>query len=401
MKRVLWLCTFSSEEKRSHLQLWRRQGGESGQWIPSLLSAFESEGGLELHVASTENYMVRSYQAWTSRNIRYHCFKSGVPLIGRNWPACAPVDHMTDFWVNRRRIRTIVERVKPDLIHLFGVENPQYGAAVLDVLGRTPVLVTIQGFVHRERCYHDDYFTGVRCRYERQLLESCHSFSGDYDSEAVVRAHNPSASYRHLYFPVNEALIEKVSREKSDEVYDLLFVGALTRQKGIFDFLDVARTLVTKGMPLRAAIVGTPENCPAAVEQIVRHGLAEHIVWVGRFPTQEGLFRVFRQSKILLVPTYNDCFPSIIRESMLLRTPVISYATGGIPWVNRTGAVNVELVKQGDWSGMAAAAATLLGDGPKRSELRARALAFAREEFSLRANAEVIRKAYWETMEQA
>ncbi|MBM4165265.1 MAG: hypothetical protein FJ222_12625, partial [Lentisphaerae bacterium] len=123
MKRVLWLCTFDNVEKMRHLKCWSmRSSGERGQWIPNLLSAFRDDSEWEVHVASSSNFMVSPYQSWEDKGIRYHCYKSGIPIVGRNWPARFPVDQATRFWLNRRRIARIVKRVKPDLIHLFGVE---------------------------------------------------------------------------------------------------------------------------------------------------------------------------------------------------------------------------------------------------------------------------------------
>lgn len=396
--KILWLCCFSNENKRSHLSLWKQFEGEIGQWIPNLLQAFEDDRDIEIHVVSTDDYMVAPFQTWKAKNITYHCYKSGMPLLGRVWPARAPIDHLSNFWLNRRRIRKIVSGVNPDLIHLFGVENPQYGAAVLDVLEHYPVLATIQGFIHRESRYHNTLLTRVRCRYEESLLRKCHHFSGDYESETVVRQFNPKASYHPLYFPVNEALISRTP-EASEKPYDLLFVGGLSKQKGFGDFLEIVRLIVETMPDLVAAVVGYPGAYPLAMEIIGKNRLEKNICWLGRFPSQEGLFKVYRQSKLFLVPTYNDCFPSTIRESMLLGTPVIAYATGGIPWANRDGNCNVVIVPQGDDRGMADAALRLLGDTRERDAMAARAQTFAEHEFSLKTNTDKIRNAYQEIME--
>lgn len=392
--KVVWLCAFSNEEKRSHLRLWRAGAREGGQWIPNLLRAFETDDTFELHVISSDNWMVSAIQSWTDRNITYHCFKSGIPVLGRHWPSRIPVNHITDFWLNRLRIRQIVRQVNPDVIHLFGVENPEYGAAALDLLNDYPVFVTIQGFIHRERHYHDTFVTRVRCRYEEALIRACSAFSGDYESEAVVRGFNSEITYRNFYFPVNEALIHKTSMEDDEVTYDLLFVGRLNAQKGVDDFLKVAALAAEKKPDLKVAIVGNATAYPPALEIIERYRLKDNVCWLGRLPTQEGLFKVFRQSKLFLAPTYNDCFPSTIRESMLLGTPVIAYATGGIPWANRNGQNNIVTVPQGDCEGMVAAVLLLLRDADARIEMALRAKEFAEVEFSLKTNADIIRKAY-------
>ena len=394
--KVVWLCAFSNEEKRSHLRLWRAGVREHGQWIPNLLRGFEMDDTLELHVISSENWMVNAIQSWTDRNITYHCFKSGIPIFGRHWPKMLQVNHLTNFWLNRLRIRKIIHQINPDLIHLFGAENPEYGAVALELLKRYPVFVTIQGFIHRESHYHDTFVTRVRCRYEEALLRACSEFFGDYESEAVVRRFNSEMTYRHFYFPVNEALVHKASMEDDELTYDLLFVGRLNAQKGVDDFLKVAAS-VAEGKPdLRVAIVGNAAAYPPALEIIERYRLKDNVCWLGKLPTQDELFKVFRKSKLFLAPTYNDCFPSTIRESMLLGTPVIAYATGGIPWANRDGHNNIVLIPQGDVKGMSDAVLQMLKDTSARTDMAARAKRFAQQEFSLEKNALRIRDAYKE-----
>lgn len=394
VKRVVWLCTFTNAEKRSHLTLWRRGASETGQWIPNLLRAFEGDDrDYEIHVVSTEHWMRKPIEIYSHRNIFYHCFQTGMPVLGRSWPARFPADHLTGFRINRRRIARILMDVKPHLIHLFGVENPQYGSAVLDCLNQYPVLVNIQGFIHRERHYHDGIITRVRCRYEEKLLRACSSYLGDYDSEAVVRKFAPNASYRHFYFPVNEKLIEGIG-EVTKKEYDILFAGGMTKQKGFCDFLEVVR-LLKKDMPeIKAGVVGYAHVYPEAVPFIEKHGLQRNVIWLGRFPSQEGLFKVFRQSKLFIAPTYNDCFASTLRENMLLGTPCVAYRTGGIPYANRNGAENIVLIDQGDLKGLFERVLQLLNNNAKRVEIAVRAQAFAQREFSLQANVAVIKEEY-------
>jgi glycosyltransferase involved in cell wall biosynthesis len=390
--KILWLCTFSNEEKRSHLSLWRdRKGGEVGQWIPNLLTGFEADSRYELHVVSGEGWMRRGTESWTSKGIAYHCFQPGLPGLGYSFRL--PFEAATGFTFNRRHIRRIIEHVKPDLINLFGAENPQYASAMLDVDARTPVLVTIQGFIHRELSFHPSYLTRVRCRYEEALIKRYHHFTGDYEAEDVVRGFNPFIqSYAPFYFPVNESLV--VQTEPQSIKYDILFAGALTRAKGFGDYLEIVRLLKQVQPGIQAAVVGFADVYEEAVPFIERHGLQANVSWLGRFPAQDGLFKAYRQAKLFIAPTYNDCFASTLRENMLLGTPCVAYRTGGIPFANRDGNENIALVDQGDVKGLFERILRLLNNKQERVEISARAQVFARHEFSIQANVSVLKKAY-------
>jgi glycosyltransferase involved in cell wall biosynthesis len=389
--KILWLCEFSNEEKRSHLSLWRNNKRELGQGIPNLLKGFEADERYEIHVVSAEGWMRKQYESWQAEGITYHCFQPGVPGLGYSFRL--PFEAATRFFFNRRHIRRIVDQVQPDLINLFGAENPQYGSAVLDCDPQTPVLVIIQGFIHRQLMFYPSYITRIRCRYEEKLIKYCKHFAGDNEAESVVRRFNPTVqSYTPLYYPVNEALVSRT--EPQPITYDVLFAGALTKPKGFGDFLELVRLLKQKTPDIKAGVVGYANVYAEAVPFIEKHGLRENVVWLGRFPSQEGLFRAYRQSKLFIAPTYNDCFASTLRENMFLGTPCVAYRTGGIPFANRDGGENIVLVDQGDVTGLFERVSRLLKNDAERAEVSARALAFARREFSLKANVEVIRKQY-------
>lgn len=390
-KKILWLCTFTNEEKRSHLSLWRKSAEETGQWIPNLATGFEADDRYELHVVSAEGWMRKGEESWRSKGVTYHCFQPGIPGLGYSFRQ--PFETATRFYFNRRHIGRIVDQVKPDLINLFGAENPQYGSALLDMDARMPVLVTIQGFIHRERNFNPSYGTRVRCEVEEKLIKRFTHFTGDYEAEAVVRGFNANVqSYKPFYFPVNEALVCRTDAQPVQ--YDVLFAGALTKAKGFGDFLELVRLLRQELPEIRAAVVGYADVYAEAVPFIERYGLQKNVAWLGRFPAQDGLFKVYRQSKLFIAPTYNDCFASTLRENMLLGTPCVAYRTGGIPYANRNGDENIVLVDQGDVKGLLEKVLGLLRDDGKRNAISARAQIFARQEFSIQANVAVLKEAY-------
>lgn len=390
-KKILWLCIYSNAMKKSHMSLWVRRETEYGAWIPNLLQGFVGDANYEIHVVSTENWMRKIYESWSDNGINYHCYQTGLPFLGRGFRL--PIDALTRYWLNRHRIKRIIDQVKPDLIHLFGAEMPHYGAVLLDLKKEYPTLVTIQGFIHRARSRKDSLSLRSRCKYENLLIKKCAHYTGDYEAESVLRRVNPEMqSFKTTYFPVNETL---VGLTRPQEIkYDILFAGKLTREKGFGDFLELVRMLKVERPQIKAAVVGYPSVYAEAVTFIGKNGLNENVVWLGRFPSQEGLFQAYLQSKLFIAPTYNDCFASTLRENMLLGTPCVAYRTGGIPYANRNGDENIALVDQGDVKALFVRVLQLLNSDAMRAEIAERARVFARQEFSLQANVEIIKKEY-------
>lgn len=388
--RIVWLCTFSNAEKQSHLRFWRRVGGEVGQWIPNLLEAFANDESLDIHVISLDAWLRDRYVTWKSGGITYHCFQPNFPGLGYNFRI--PYDQWTHYRSNRRRICRLIDELGADVVHLFGCENARYATAVLDLPSSIPVVCTIQGFATRELPHRNTYINRVRSRFEQEIMRRLKYFTGDYDSEKVVRSLNPSAAYAHTYFPVNERLMSKILLQKIK--YDVLFAGSQTKSKGFGDFLEVCAYCAERKSEFKAAVVGTVDAYPGTRDFIVKHHFENVITFTGRFPTQAGLFEVYRQSKMFLAPTYNDAFASTIRENMLLGTPCIAYRTGGIPYANDDGNENVVIVEQGDWRAMAEKVMFYSRNEAERLELAARAKAYAENTFSLDANVAVIKRMY-------
>lgn len=389
--KIVWLCTFSNDEKRSHLPLWRRSVNEIGQWIPNLAAGFVGDKRFEIHVVSSEAWMKKARASWVRDGIVYHCYQPEVPGLG--YSCRVPFGAMTRFCFNRRHIRKILGTIQPDLVHLFGAENPEYASAVLDLDASTPVLVTIQGFVFRQARFRNDFTMRSRCAIEAKVIRKCRHFMGDYDSAQVVREMNPDLSWSHFYFPVNEQLIA-ATPSPTETDYDLLFAGGLTKAKGFPDYLELVRILRLDFPNVRAGVVGRPETCTDAQSFLDRHGLHANIVWLGRFPDQSGVFLAYRRAKLFIAPTYNDAFASTIRECMLLGTPVVAYRTGGIPFANRDGNENVAIVEQGDVRALAVCVSELLRDGARREDMARRARLFASTEFSLKANVDAMKREY-------
>lgn len=388
--RIVWLCSFSNADKRAHLHLWRDRGGETGPWIPNLLQGLRFEKDMEIHVVTLEPWMKREYETWRDGNIVYHVLRPLFPPFGYNFRI--PIDEFTDFRSNRNRLCALIERIAPDIVHLFGAENPRYASATLDLPKSIPIVCTIQGFVFRELPFNRSYTNRVRTVYEKRIIQHINYYFVEYDSEKVVRHFNPVADCNYLYFPVNDRLVNATRQQTI--CYDALFAGALSRAKGFGDFLKIVVECVKRNPSFKAAVVGSIDSYPDARFVVREHRLEDVIDWIGRFPTQEGLFAAYRKSRLFLAPTYNDAFPSTIRENMLLGTPCIAYKTGGIPYANNDGNENVVIVDQGDWNAMAEKVLFYVSHEAERKALASRAKAYAEKTFSLNVNVGVIKQTY-------
>jgi glycosyltransferase involved in cell wall biosynthesis len=160
----------------------------------------------------------------------------------------------------------------------------------------------------------------------------------------------------------------------------LLFVGRLTRQKGV-DALF--RAMARMRHPARLVIMGEGPERPALVALADALGIAERVEWRGQV-SQRELATMYRMARALVVPSTGEGLGLVAVEAHLSGTPVVAFDSGGLPDVVRDG-VDGLLVPPGDEEALAAALDRVLDDPHEADRLGAAGRADALARFTPRA----------------
>ncbi len=152
----------------------------------------------------------------------------------------------------------------------------------------------------------------------------------------------------------------KPGTEEPLKQFDLLYVGRLAPNKGLFTIVDaLARlrqtrpqtTLAIRGDgPLRAALQG----------RITGLGLAGAVTWIPRLDETAQLADLYRTARALVCASSAEGGPRVTVEALACGTPVITTPVGVMRELVEDG-VN-GLIFDGDAAGLAAQAARLLAD---------------------------------------
>jgi glycogen synthase len=123
----------------------------------------------------------------------------------------------------------------------------------------------------------------------------------------------------------------------------ILFVGRITRQKGIVHLVRAIRHLDPGfGVVLCAGQPDTPEIA-AEMEAAVAEARAHRsgIVWIGEMVSRTDVRQLYSHAALFVCPSVYEPFGIINLEAMACETPVVASAVGGIPEVVVNGETGV------------------------------------------------------------
>ncbi|HEV2215310.1 MAG TPA: glycogen synthase [Terracidiphilus sp.] len=112
----------------------------------------------------------------------------------------------------------------------------------------------------------------------------------------------------------------------------VLFVGRITRQKGVTHLVDAIRHLPKDTqLVLCAGAPDTPEIV-AEMRAKVEAAKADHprIVWIEKMVTRQETIQLYSNARLFCCPSVYEPFGIINLEAMACRAPVVASATGGI-----------------------------------------------------------------------
>jgi alpha-maltose-1-phosphate synthase len=187
----------------------------------------------------------------------------------------------------------------------------------------------------------------------------------------------------------------------ADDVPYVLFVGRVTRQKGIVHLVNaITHMRGDVQVVLCAGAPDTPEIAREMTEAVDRaRAASDHrIIWIDEMLPKPKVITLYTHAAIFVCPSVYEPFGIINLEAMACGTPVVASAVGGIPEVVDHGDTGLlvppESISPSDVEprhpeqfsrDLAAAVNVLLQDPDRREAMGRKARARVEEQFSWRS----------------
>lgn len=122
---------------------------------------------------------------------------------------------------------------------------------------------------------------------------------------------------------------ENVARKKYGiEGKYILFVGRISRQKGITHLIDAVKYLPKDIKVVLCASSPDTQEVLEEVEQKVKGH--DNIIWINKMLEKDEIIELYSNAEVFACPSVYEPFGIINLEAMACKTPVVASATGGI-----------------------------------------------------------------------
>lgn len=275
--------------------------------------------------------------------------------------------------------RIAAEVARADVVYARWPGYPSFAAALMAVIARKDLMVSIHGNMSEVMLARrgDKPLWRALARaldgYQRMITkrsvvtmvtgEHTRALAG---GPAVLFAQHQFED-RHLYRRADTCARMPI---------ELLYVGALSRNKGTDVLLDALASVLAQGLDVRLTLIGTPSGMDME-RALVERGLnTDRVRLAGYVSWGEPLFNAYRASDIFVFPSLSEGVPKAPMEALSQSLPVVATPSGTSTYIDheKSGL----LVPPGDADALARAIRRMAEDRALRQACIARGFEVAR-----------------------
>jgi len=223
----------------------------------------------------------------------------------------------------------ILKEIKPDLVLTFTIKPNIYGSISCRFL-KIPVLNTItgmgSGFLNNKLIRNMVFFL-YRCsiKYSRQVF-----FQNNSDRELFIKKniveHKNSTVVPGSGIKLSEFDTSLYDHQNDD--FNFLYIGRILRDKGIYEFLEAAKSVKDKYRNVSFTVIGSfEEGCDDKLISLINDFSKKKIIrYLGN---RKNIGKYLAKSSCIVLPSYREGLPRVLLEAGIFKKPSIASNVAG------------------------------------------------------------------------
>ena len=372
MKKIAILASFPLHHLKGFGKAFQPKG-HYATWLPQIAEAWDGQKEVEIH------WIVMSELVQERRDV------SEWGQMFHVLPTTQRGRSTTLFREDRRAIGAVLDEIQPDLVHGWGTEDV-YGLAA--VLSGRPNIVSMQGILSyyalKNRMPARSY---LQAMLELFILWKAEKVTTESEwGRDVARRRNPFAKVELVEYGVQQVFFETKWQPEETKPF-ALFVGGISPRKGIQDLVEAFRSPKLSSSEL--VVIGGGEG---EWSENLQKSAPPNIRWLGRKTAAETA-QFMAKAWCLVLPTWADTSPNVVKEARVVGLPVITTRNGGQASYVRDGEDGY-FVECGDVNGLVGKLEMVLGSFSKAKEMGDRGKKTFRELFIAKRTGDGFMKMY-------
>lgn len=119
----------------------------------------------------------------------------------------------------------------------------------------------------------------------------------------------------------------------SKDMLNVLYVGRIVFDKGIFELYEAIKVLRDNGVDVRINFVGDGVDFDRLSKLIKEDKMGEFVVLSGMISNKDNLKEIYKGSDVFILPSYHEGFPRVLYEAMIMNIPIITTFVGTIDFL--------------------------------------------------------------------
>lgn len=234
-------------------------------------------------------------------------------------------------------VRSLISEFKPDILHAHAATAPGYLGLLINTTHKLPLVCSLRGSDINSYPFYDRfslYLTKNLISRADRLVSVSSALKKA--TEAIER---PNQEIKVIYngCDINTFIFRQKDRHQirnelgiSDKEHVLIFVGSISKDKGIFELLDAFSRLYSTNINVHLVIIGNGPDRSSIQSIVLSDKIRNNVHIIGKLPNHV-IPKYLSASDVFILPSYSEGLPNVVLEAMSCSLPVIASSVGGIP----------------------------------------------------------------------